>query len=339
MSDSSRKKRLARILASAEGLFGEKVRDVEHPGGEGRSSCRLIFADRTVIATLRPNFRRAHLEAFALSRIARHCDDTPECLGVDEEIIYQSDVGSRRLNQEIAKVSRTRRKALAEESVAAIFRIQRAAAEAGLNEAMPHLGVNRDWLDNLAGARDALVPFSKGRGVGVDHDALCAAIAVPARQFVKWDCRSGNAAIGDDDRLRWFDFEYAGVRHGAEDLAWLIGDEAWPVSGPAMEDIVRDALGPMPADARDAYLDYLGVYTTLHCVQRFKLIIKEAKKRGWLSKTRVRKYDDAGVHPEFASHLCGVAAHFGDRSALTRPIARDFEDARRVFDQMIREAA
>ena len=29
----------------------------------------------------------------------------------------------------------------------------------------------------------------------------------------------------------------------------------------------------------DAYLDYLAAYTTFHCVQRLKLIVKEARKR------------------------------------------------------------
>jgi len=40
---------------------------------------------------------------------------------------------------------------------------------------------------------------------------------------------------------------------------------------------------------------------TFHCVQRLKLNTKEAKKRGWLSKERVRKYGDAVVHPEFVA--------------------------------------
>ena len=49
----------------------------------------------------------------------------------------------------------------------------------------------------------------------------------PDTHFVKWDCRAGNAAIGPDGCLRWFDFEYSGLRHGAEDFAWLIADEVY----------------------------------------------------------------------------------------------------------------
>ena len=86
----------------------------------------------------------------------------------------------------------------------------------------------------------------------------------------------------------------------------------------------------------DPYLDYLSVYLTLHCVQRLKLILKEANKRGWLSKTRIRKYDDAGVHPEFAAHICKVGAYFAQRDPLTAPIGLDFEDAQKVFEQVLR---
>ncbi len=339
MSKSSRKRRLDRIVQTAEAHFGQKVQELETPGGEGRSSCRLHFQDRKVIATLRPNFRRAHLEAFVLSRISGFCDDTPKCLGVSGEMIFQSDVGDRRLNVEIARVGRARRTRLAADAVAKIFRVQAAARTAGLNSEMPHLGNNPAWIKNFVNAIDALKKLSSGRSENTDRAALARAVSHPAQQFVKWDCRSGNAAIDDSDVLRWFDFEYAGVRHGAEDLAWLIGDEAWPVAPEMMEDIVRDAYDPSTGPSRDDYMTYLSVYVALHCVQRLKLILKEVDKRGWLSKTRVRKYDDAGVHPEFAAHLCRVGAYFAARQPLTEHIGRDFEEAAGVFETLVAQAA
>ncbi|OWU84194.1 hypothetical protein ATO6_14175 [Oceanicola sp. 22II-s10i] len=331
--------RIQKILSAAEAHFGRKVDEVTTPGGEGRSSCRLHFGNVTVIATLRPNYRRAHLEAYALHRLAPHCDDAPKVLGVVDKVIFQSDVGSRRLNMEIARCSQSRRIELAEEAVGGIFRIQAAARAAGLEKEMPHLGVNDEWLDNLTGGLDALNNFSSVPADVVDLEALRQLIATPARQFVKWDCRSGNAAIGDDDKLRWFDFEYSGVRHGAEDLAWLIGDEAWPLRPDVMEDIVRQAFDPATGHTLDAYLDYLAAYTTLHCLQRFRLILKEARKRGWLSKTKVRKFDDAGVHPEFAAHLCGVGAYFAGRNRLTSALVPYFEAAERAFKVMLKNAA
>ncbi len=104
----------------------------------------MHFADRDVIATLRPNFRRTHLEAHVLRALSRHCDDLPDCLGVVGEIMFQSDVGTRRLNMEIVRHGSKGRTDLAAEAVAAIFRIQAAARQTDLDRIMPHLGVNRD---------------------------------------------------------------------------------------------------------------------------------------------------------------------------------------------------
>lgn len=336
MGNESNRKRLSRLVDAAQAYFGEAVLETSAPGGEGRSSWRLKLESRSVIATLRPNFRRTHLEAMALTKIGTFCNDIPQCLGVVGEIMFQSDVGARRLNQEIVKLSRSRRSDVAHEAVAAIFRIQAAAQQAGLNATMPHLGVNADWIENFVDAITALEPYSAGRSMRVDRAALALRIMCPAVQFVKWDCRSGNAAIGDDNRLRWFDFEYAGVRHGAEDIAWLLGDEAWPIDPETMQHVVVDAFDHNGQHKLDPYLDYLAVYLTLHCVQRFKLIVKEVHKRGWLSKTRVRKYDDAGIHPEFAAQICKVGAYFARRDPLTAPIGRDFEDAQKVFEEVLR---
>ena len=335
MAVSKNSERIDRICKAAEAYFGEPVRDFSAPGGRGRASYRLTLSERSIIATLRPNFRRTHLEAFTLRNLSQHCDDTPQCLGVSGEIMFQSDVGGRRLNVEIASVDALRQIELAQEAVAAIFRVQSAGRSAKLQEALPHLGQNDLWVENFVNSIDALKEFSTGHSASVDRAGLCEMVAQPGRQFVKWDCRSGNAAVAADHRLRWFDFEYSGVRHGAEDIAWLIGDEAWPLSGPAMQEIVEQSFDPQCGHRLDHYLDYLALYLTFHCVQRLKLIVKEARNRGWLSKRRVRKYDDAGVHPEFAIHLCKTGGYFADRLSITAPIARDFEEAEQVFLQIL----
>jgi hypothetical protein len=322
---------MGRIVDCAEAHFGMPVDKITAPGGEGRASFRLHFANRNVIATLRPNFRRTHLEAFVLNELSAHCDDTPECLGVVGEIMFQADVGKRRLNQDIVRHDAAGQIDLAEQAVSAIFRFQNAARKTTLHEILPHLGVNDDWVNNFVDAVDALQPYSGGISGGFDRAAACAAIAVPATQFVKWDCRSGNAAIGDDNRLRWFDFEYSGLRHGAEDFAWLIGDEAWPLAPDVMVDIMIDSYDPGIEQDLSSYLEYLSVYLTFHSIQRFKLITKEARKRGWLSKERVRKYDDAGVHPEFAAQICKVGRYFAGQSRITAPLVRNFDGAMHAF--------
>ncbi len=66
-------------------------------------------------------------------------------------------------------------------------------------------------------------------------------------------------------------------------------------------------------------------------MQRFKVIVKEAKKRGWLTKERVRMYDDAGVHPDFAAHICKDGRFIASRSKVTALLARNFEGAEAAF--------
>jgi len=335
MARPKEKSAQAQIVDAARKHFGQDVDRVSAPGGENRSSFRLHLTDRTVIATLRPNFRRTHLEAHVLTELGKHSSDLPECLGVVGEIMFQSDVGKRRLNVEIAEVAPQAQIDLAAQAVSAIFRIHGAARQTELNEIMPHLGNNRDWVMNFVDAVDFLQGLGGGISDKFDRIAAYTRIDTPARQFVKWDCRSGNAAIGRDDKLRWFDFEYAGLRHGAEDIAWLIGDEAWPVAPQDMVDVVIDAFDPTCGIPLPDYLDYLSVYLTFHAVQRLKLISKEAKKRGWLSKDRIRRYDDAGVHPEFAAQICRVGAYFSDQSDLTAPLTANFLVAQRGFEEIV----
>ena len=72
-------------------------------------------------------------------------------------------------------------------------------------------------------------------------------------------------------------------------------------------------------------------FMSREAADRLKLIQKEVKKRGWLNKDRVRRYDDAGVHPDFAGQLCRVGAYFSAQSKLTAPLTRNFESAGRAF--------
>ena len=335
MTSSTHKKRLAHVVKSCESSFGMKVLRVSAPGGSGRASYKVHFEDQAIIATLRPNFRRTHVEAHVLRRLEPFCDLIPRCLGVDGEIMFQSYLGARRLNLAVQEADDSTRQDMAAEAVRAIFKIQEAARKTDLHERMPHLGNNAAWVSNFVEGTTALKAYSPNPSGSVDSAALEEMIAVKATQFVKWDCRSGNAAIGDDGILRWFDFEYCGMRHGAEDIAWLIGDEAWPLAPETMLDIVRTEYDPNCGHKLDDYLAYLSLYLTFHAAQRFKLIIKEANKRGWQSKTRIRKYDDAGVHPEFGAQICRVGAFFAARNKETAPISRDFEAARTMFLDII----
>lgn len=327
--------RADRIRAAAEAMFGQAVTEISAPGGSGRSSLRFHFGDRTIIGTLRPNFRRTHLEAYVLRALEPHCDDVPRVLGVDGEVMFQTDVGNRRLNLALFEAAPEPRADLAAEAVAGILRIHAAARKTTLAEALPVLGNNPQWVANLVNGTRLLKTWGGPLPARFDRQAVMSLLRQTGRQVVKWDCRSGNAALGDDGRLRWFDFEYAGVRHGAEDLAWFIADESVAVPAPVLWSMVEEALTDDVPGGRAAYLNYLAVFTALHSLQRLALILDEAEDRGWLTVRRILERDDVGVHPAMAAHLCRVGGEAAMHSPLTAMLTGHFHAAAEHFDRMI----
>ncbi|MGO4908113.1 hypothetical protein ACEN2J_07240 [Pseudorhodobacter sp. W20_MBD10_FR17] len=336
MDDDNR--RFERVKSSAQSVFGAKFRDISCPGGIYRESYRIHLDDSTVVATSREDKPRTALEAFVLFRLQKTCDDIPRYLGFSDNVLFQSDVGQNRLTLDLTHAKPARRNDLMAAAVAGLFRIQRAGRENGIEKHLPHLGVNRSWIEhlvNLTRKLDKQVPLGKG----FDRFALYDALSVPATQFVKWDCRAGNAASDAAGTLRWFDFEYAGVRHGAEDFAWFIADETVPVAPEVSFQIVADAYDPSIGHAKEDWLRYLSLYTVFQALERLRLIQYEVKERGWKTKEKVLGRDDVGMHPEFAAQICRVGAWFADRDPLTRPIVRSFEGLGQVFSNLQLDAA
>jgi hypothetical protein len=324
--DAQDAKRFRRVHAAAKTLFGDALTDISTPGGSYRASYRVHLGETTAIATCRDNFRRTHVEAFALRQLGADCDAMPDCLGLHDDVLFQSDVGSRRLNVAMYEGDDTTRHDLAAQAVTALFRIHRAARDGDMHHHMPPLGATKPWVTRVVNSVRKLQ--KQGARIGKDYNRFAAidALMVTPRQFVKWDCRSGNAALDAEGRLRWFDFEYCGLRHGAEDFAWLIADESWPLAPETMLDMVRDAFDPTIGQDRDAWLDYMSVFTVFHALQRLQLMQEEVAKRGWKAKRKVIARDDVGLHPDFALQLCKVAMFFADRSKITRALVPTFAD-------------
>ena len=172
VADGSFDDRMAYITAKAQETLGEAPQDITTPGGKSRSSIRLHFKDWSAIATLRQNFRRTHLEAHVLEQLAPYCDDIPRVLGVNDDVLFQSDTGDIRLSEEVMMHEEADQVELAAEACAGIFRIHAAARQTGLAEMMPHLGSNREWIMNLVGSVDALQAYSMGISKEFDFVAV-----------------------------------------------------------------------------------------------------------------------------------------------------------------------
>lgn len=321
--------RFRRVHDAARGLFGDRLTRISTPGGSYRASYRIHLGEVTAIASCRDDFRRTRVEAFALRKLGATCDAMPRCLGLTDDVLFQSDAGQRRLNVAMFEESGGARQQIAAKAVDALFAIHRTARKAELHKYMPPLGSTKPWVTRVVNAVRKLEKQGAKIGKGFNRFEVFEALTVAPRQFVKWDCRSGNAALDDTGKLRWFDFEYCGLRHGAEDFAWLIADESWPLDAPTMFDMVRDAYDPDTPGSREDWLDYLSLYTVFHALQRLQLMQSEVAKRGWKSKRKVVARDDVGLHPDFALQLCQVAMFFADRSRLTAPLLPMFEEVAR----------
>ena len=303
---------------------------VTAPGGKSRDSLRLHFSTHSVIATRRASEGRGRHERLILSRMGQDCDAVPMILGQRGAWYFQQDAGARRLSQAVQPATPEERLTLARKAIVGIFEVQRSANAAGLVEDMPRLGATQDWIGAVIDKPADLATAFRLVPPPLDRTALLRALDPPQRCFVKWDCRAGNAALDDDGHLRWFDFEYAGQRHGAEDFAWLIGDEVWPVAPRDMFDLIS-AIGADYGAGNEAYLDYLALYSAFHIVQRLSLIRSEVLSRGWLGMDRILRKDDVGASPLLAIRLCETGAWCAARHPLSAPLAPFFEAVGAVF--------
>jgi len=282
--------------------------------------------------------RRYRHEALVLEQLQDQCGVTPRFLGRDQELLFQEDVGGSRISQHIHSLPAIAREALADQAVAGIFAFQRGARNTSLSQNIPQLGATPEWVAAFVNGINRVVAKLQLDPVGHDPEALCNFIGTPASQFLKWDCRAGNAAVNRDGAVKWFDFEYAGMRHGAEDFAWLIGDENWPVDPALMLDLVQTHQKTGDGREWSVYRDYLTVYTTLHVFQRILLILRGVKRKGWISKERALRYDDVGINPVLAVRICQLGEFMANQHPLTEPLGAVFAQATTKFAQVIKPA-
>ncbi len=327
--DQASRERL--IVGAAVSHFGREPREVIQLEGTAFSSYRICFDGETVIATQRKSFRRTNLEAMILQHLSPICDDVPQYLGVLDGVLFQSDLGANRLHGLIGDHCLEDQVELTAEACAAIFRYQSAARQSGLVNLVPVIGQSQDWLNNLVSSVDTLQLFSLGIPDSFNYHAVAEFLQGVGHNFVKWNCRPQYAVVCDDGFLRWHGFELSGARHGAEDFAWLFGDESWVLDPRHMIAVTKETFDKSYGLALPDFLDFLSVYTTMHCALRFNLIIREAQENGWDCENEGRRKEHPGISPAYAKQLCAVGAFFAERNKLTRALVPNFEQTARVI--------
>ncbi len=323
MAEKREKLKPANVAKICEQIFAMPVVKVTAPGGKTRESLRVHFENRTIVATQRAYAGRMRLEVEVLKRLTEQDAPVPKFLGGSEQIFFQQDVGSRRLSGELLNGTGEVRKQIAARAFESLVRIREAGERSNLADIVPALGADEKWVKGFVGTSVATSEKYKIAPPALDFQALVDRLHVPATTFVKWDARPGNASIGALGHVFWFDWEHCGKRQGMEDFAWLAGDEFWPVDTDDVVDILTEIL---PSDRGANDLDYLGLFITFHIVQRLTIIHRRFTKAGWVDAAKAMRYDKIGVDPELAKRLCRHGAGWADRSALTRPMVRWFDD-------------
>ncbi len=321
----------AEIARATAAHFGQTLVRLTAPGGRSRTSLRAYFADRTVIVSQRRNTDQARTEAAVLQELDGAEDHAPRFLGRSGTLFFQSDVGPNRLNWAIHATRVEDRPALAAQAVDAIFALHRAARCRDMAPILPTGGLLSYPDDDLIAMVPEFATQMKQPVPDFDPARLSPLFTAPPRHFVKWDCRAGNAALGDDGRVRWFDFEESRLAQGPEDFAWLIADETWPVEADLMLDLIAAGLSRDAHPDPVAFMTFLTEFTTLHAARRVRLIFHAAKNGGWQDRVTILKTDRVGTNPHMGERLCLRAAGLARKSPATLPLVPLFDIAASVF--------
>ncbi|RMD94221.1 MAG: hypothetical protein D6811_03295 [Alphaproteobacteria bacterium] len=313
---------LEALLRAVEASFGTSPDRVTAPGGRRRDSLRVHLEGRSVIATHRKIAQRRAREIAFLERMNDAGAPVPRLLGQVGEILFQSDAGSRRLTAELARSTGEAREALLARSFESLWRIKDAARRSGILKLAPPIALSARWLGNFAVAPRRLAKSFGMPSPSVAWNDLAQSLAALPAEFVKWDARPGNAAIGPDGVPIWFDWEHYGRRAGVEDFAFLIADEFWPEPPETSLRLFRETA---PAKGR-ALEPFLTRFATVHLASRLRLIHGEWITRGWIAAEKARRYDYIGNAPELVRRLLRHGAELAERDPLTRPLAQWFRD-------------
>jgi len=321
------------VAKICESIFHQPVEKITAPGGKSRESLRVHFATHTIIATQRAYSGRMRLEVEVLRRLSEGGAPVPKFLGGTEQVFFQQDVGARRLSSQLADADARSGQNIAARAFASLIQIHEAGEQAELHQIVPKLGAEKPWVAGFVNSALAASDRYKISAPTIDFGAITERLHVPCARFLKWDARPGNASIGHDGRVYWFDWEHCGARQGMEDFAWLAGDEFFPLGASEVVAILTNLLGPKLTAPE---LEYLGIFTTFHIVQRLIIIHRRFEKVGWVDVKNAMKLDKIGVDRALAVRLCDHGEEWADLSPQTRSMKRWFKDCAKTLEAMAR---
>jgi hypothetical protein len=301
-------------------LLGRQVMEIGFPGGSHRSSCRLLLDDGTsVIATRRLDADRALFESLVMRRLERLAAPTPRHYAFNGLVLLQEELSGIRLSTALQQATEPQYTSWMAAALESLANTQHLAERDGLSHAVPVLGCEPEWLIGLID-RTALL----GNYLGVRCPP------VPVRQyfdrllllkpcFVKWDARPGNAMLGDDGKVKWFDWEHCCARNPMDDMAWLLCDDSVP-DYPAAENHLIERYLPDFADGRNledaqAYLTLFGVHHV--CVRLCRLLDEKGHDTWPAYAEYLRSQSQSAITLSMAQRLCTRAFRWAGKHPMT----------------------
>lgn len=302
-------------------LLGQKVIAMEFPGGTHRSSFRLVLDNgRSVIASRRFDPGRSFYESLVMRRLQKHHAPIPKHYAYNGLIMLQEELPGIRLSEALKNCSEEQYTKMLGKALNSLLDIHNIAKKDALTEAVPVIGCEPDWLISLIDRTALLGNYMKipSPKIPVRQIYDCLLLLKPA--FIKWDARPGNAMLGDDGSVKWFDWEHCCARNPMDDMAWLLCDDAVP-DHPEAEDQLIDTYLPNFADGRNledarTYLDVFGVH---HACIRLCRILDEKDLDSWIAYEN-RVSVQPGSQLEIAQQLCKRASRWAGKNEMTAPL-------------------
>lgn len=310
-------------VGACEALLGAKVTRVRAPGGK-RKSIRAYLGDEPVIVTRRGNAQRSRLEVVALYAMHARGAPVPRVLAFDGIWLVQEDLGPDRLSQVLAGSTQKKGEAWLDAALSGLAECQRAGREAHLESGIAVIGRKSDWVRQLI-----TIPAEVGKLLdlpppALPEDELLDFLRVRRPSFLKWDARPGNAIAREDGTVAWFDWEHAGCRNPADDVAWMMGDEFvpdWPRVEQRLLKKHLEAFTDDEAGGAEETAAYLAAFGTFHMCMRLTMILTFKEGGPWWDSEAVLARDSVGITRESAVATCGRAARWAARAPLTEALA------------------
>ena len=303
-------------------LAKRTVTRISRPGGRKRDVLRVYFnSGPNWILVRRRKSHRAEREIAVLDALADHTGlRIPKRIGSLGEWSILSDLGNRRMSLHIQQTPPGQRWDVAARTITGILEFQDAANTCPAVQSLPHIDLGDSEMLHIAkGPSRTCLRYGIDLPVP-DPATLLPWIGADRPTFIKGDCRAANIVLDAAGQLGWIDFEFAGLRHGCEDIAWFLCDETLPIALDGHLDDLDTLVRQARPDVPEAYLKTLVINAALHAGARLRVIGNELIGKSWLDYAEILNDDLVGVHPTLAIKLARKGALLADQYRETRPL-------------------